>query len=103
MADVSNASSEVSVHPLRRSYFYEFAQWTSDDKGTFRPSGSVQPRSQGLSSLPPLGPVHTYPDIFESATFLSGYENIRVHTLCDHSVFISNSPVHTYSDSLWIH
>ena len=35
--------------------------------------------------------------------FLSGYENIRVHTLCDHSVFISNSPVHTYSNSLWIH
>ena len=35
--------------------------------------------------------------------FLSGYENIRVHTLCDHSVFISNSPVHTYSDSLRIH
>ena len=34
--------------------------------------------------------------------FLSGYENIRVHTLCDHSVFISNSPVHTYSDSLRI-
>ena len=34
---------------------------------------------------------------------LSGYENIRVHTLCDHSVFISNSPVHTYSDSLRIH
>ena len=22
-----------------------------------------------VSSLPPLGPVHTYPDIFESATF----------------------------------
>ena len=35
--------------------------------------------------------------------FLSGYENIRVHTLCDHSVFISNSPVHTHSDSLRIH
>ena len=35
--------------------------------------------------------------------FLSGYENIRVHTLCDHSVFISNLPVHTYSDSLRIH
>ena len=35
--------------------------------------------------------------------FLSGYENIRVHTLCDYSVFISNSPVHTYSDSLRIH
>ena len=35
--------------------------------------------------------------------FLSGYENIRVHTLCDHSVFISNSPVHTYPDSLRIH
>ena len=35
--------------------------------------------------------------------FLSGYENIRVHTLCDHSVFISNSPVHTYSDSLRIY
>ena len=35
--------------------------------------------------------------------FLSGYENIRVHTLCDHSVFTSNSPVHTYSDSLRIH
>ena len=35
--------------------------------------------------------------------FLSGYENIRVHTLCDHSVFMSNSPVHTYSNSLRIH
>ena len=35
--------------------------------------------------------------------FLSGYENIRVHTLRDHSVFMSNSPVHTYSDSLRIH
>ena len=34
--------------------------------------------------------------------FVSGYENIRVHTLCDHSVFISNSPVHTYPDSLRI-
>ena len=29
--------------------------------------------------------------------FLSGYENIRVHTLCEHSVFKSNSPVHKYS------
>ena len=48
-----------------------------------------------------LGPVHTYPDLFE--LFLSGYENIRVHTLCDQSVFISNSPVHTYSYSLRIH
>ena len=36
--------------------------------------------------------------------FLSGYENIRVHTLSDHSVFRSNSPVHTYSNnSLRIH
>ena len=35
--------------------------------------------------------------------FLSGYENIRVHTLCDRSAFISNSPVHTYSESLRIH
>ena len=35
--------------------------------------------------------------------FLSGYENIRVHTLRDHSVFKSNSLVHTYSDSLRIH
>ena len=35
--------------------------------------------------------------------FLSGHENIRVHMLCDHSVFVSNSPVHTYSDSLRIH
>ena len=34
--------------------------------------------------------------------FLSGYENIRVHRLCEHSVFISNSPLHTYSDSLRI-
>ena len=34
--------------------------------------------------------------------FLSRYENIRVHTLCDLSVFISNSPVHTYPDSLRI-
>ena len=40
---------------------------------------------------------------FNPQLFLSGYENIRVHTLCDHSVFMSNSPVHTYSDSLRIH
>ena len=50
-----------------------------------------------------LGPVHTYPDFLNPQLFLSGYENIRVHTLCDHSVFISNSPVHTYSDSLRIY
>ena len=31
--------------------------------------------------------------------FLSGYENICVHTLCDHSVFRSNSPVHMYPDN----
>ena len=31
---------------------------------------------------------------FNPQLFLSGYENIRVHTLCDHSVFKSNSPVH---------
>ena len=50
-----------------------------------------------------LGPVHTYPDIFESATFSFRIVNIRVHTLCDHSVLLSNSPVHAYSDSLRIH
>ena len=27
-----------------------------------------------------IGPVHTYPDIFESATFLSGLKNFLVHT-----------------------
>ena len=35
--------------------------------------------------------------------FCSGHENIRVHMLCDHSVFISNSPIHTYLDSLRTH
>ena len=40
---------------------------------------------------------------FNPQLFLSGYENIRVHKVCDHSVFTSNSPVHTYSDSLRIH
>ena len=51
-----------------------------------------------------LGPVHIHIRIFlNPQLFLSGYENIRVHTLCDHSVFMSNSPVHTYSDSLRIH
>ena len=35
---------------------------------------------------------------FNLQLFLSGYENIRIHTLCDHSVFMSNSPVQTYSD-----
>ena len=40
---------------------------------------------------------------FNPQLFLSGYENIRVHTFCEHSVFKSNLPVHTYSDSLRIH
>ena len=35
--------------------------------------------------------------------FPSGLENISGHTLRDHSVFKSNSPVHTYSDSLLTH
>ena len=39
---------------------------------------------------------------FNPPLFLSGCENIHVHMLCDHSVFMSNSPVHTYSDSLRI-
>ena len=39
---------------------------------------------------------------FNLELFLSGYENICFHTLCDHSIFILNSPVHTYSDSLRI-
>lgn len=30
-----------------------------------------------------LGPVHTYPDTFKSATFLSGLKNFPVHTLSD--------------------
>ena len=41
----------------------------------------------------PLGPVHTYLDIFESATFSLRIQNFPVHT---YGVFKSNSPVITY-------
>ena len=41
-----------------------------------------------------LDPVHMYPDIFESATFLSGFE-IKIPP-STRSVFKSNSPVHTH-------
>ena len=46
--------------------------------------------------------VYTHSGQVSGYLFLSGYENIRVHKVFDHSVFTSNSPVHTYSDSLRI-
>ena len=52
---------------------------------------------------PVLDPVHTYPDIFESATFSFRIQKYpRPHVLWSQGIQIE-LPVHTYSDSLRIH
>ena len=91
-------SFHISVFRVHRNPFANGPD-TKKQKQTFY-------KSLFYKSASNSGSVHAYPDIFGSPTFqlfLSGYENIRVHTLCDHSVFKSNSLVHTYSDSLRIH
>ena len=47
-----------------------------------------------------LGPVHTYPDIFESATFSFRIPKFPHPHL---SVFKANLPVHAYPTRIWIH
>ena len=47
-----------------------------------------------------LSPVHTYTDIFESATFSLRIQKFPHPHL---SVFKSNLPVHTYPTRIWIH
>ena len=47
-----------------------------------------------------LGLVHTYRDIFESATFSFRIQKFPLPHL---SVLISNLPVHAYPTRIWIH
>ena len=87
--------SVFRVHPSHRNPFAN-GPHTKKQKQTFYKSLFYKSASNSAPS--------TRIRIFlDPQLFLSGYENIRVNTLCDHSVFKSNSPVHTYSDSLRIH
>ena len=83
------------VHPSHRNHFANGPD-AKKQKQTFY-------KSLFYKSASNSGPSTRIQIYLEPQLFLSGYENIRVHTLRDHSVFKSNSPVHTYSDSLRIH
>ena len=82
--------TRVSRHRETDDYCFE----VSGNPGQTRRTSFFHMASKALSTRIRI--------FFNPQLFPSGYENIRVHTLCDHSVFKSNSPVHTYSDSLRI-
>ena len=71
--------------------------------GTYQVNQECIPCPAGETNDISAAPSTRIRIFFNPQLFLSGYENIRVHTLSDRSVFISNSPVHTYSDSPRIH
>ena len=70
----------------------------SELSSLIRPFVLCLPRSRSRTRI--LGPVHTYPDIFESAYFCCG---LKKKFTSARTVFESNSPVHMYPAGIRIH